>query len=694
MTSPCWVTIILVLWCSAPPTQARAAATGELGRLAAGIRAFEEKRYTAAISALAGLEEGLPKLADYAAYYRTAARVESGDGTVSGADLAATRRGPVASPLAARAWVVEARARVAAGTPWDGVRLLNEHAAGLPQPDGDLALAAAYQAAGDLVRAAECYQRVYHQHPRAAGAARASAALAALKQRMGSAYPRPSARQALERAGRLLEAGSYREARAEYAALAERAAGTESALARLRVGAADYRAGRTHAACAYFRSLEARGPEAGAERLYYLAECARGARDDRSLLAALGDLERTSARSPWRLKALTAAAGRFLAANQPEQYLPLYRAIYEGFRDDPAAGPAHWRVAFDAYRRRAPEAADLLRRHLLFYTAQPTAAGALYFMGRLEESRGDAGAARAAYDKLVALYPNYYYGMLARARLAEAAVAAAHASADMTWFLAGVAFPARVRPELAPTAATELRAERARLLGEAGLGELATAELRFGVTADARPALLAMELARQAGAVHQGLRAMKRYGGDYLSLRLDEASAEFWKLLFPLPWRDPIAREAAAHRLDLFLVAALIRQESEFDPGAVSRARAYGLMQIRPATARAYANRAGVGRLSTAALKQPTTNLMLGMAIFRSMLDAVDGRLEPALAAYNAGPSRADRWSAWHNYAEPAEFVESIPFTETREYVQAVLRNAEVYRRLYAGGAPPPEPGK
>jgi soluble lytic murein transglycosylase len=70
------------------------------------------------------------------------------------------------------------------------------------------------------------------------------------------------------------------------------------------------------------------------------------------------------------------------------------------------------------------------------------------------------------------------------------------------------------------------------------------------------------------------------------------------------------------------------------------------------------------------------------------MIDQYGGRLEPALAAYNAGKSRADAWSSWGSFREPAEFIETIPFTETRNYVQIVLRNAELYRRLYAAEAP------
>jgi soluble lytic murein transglycosylase len=82
-------------------------------------------------------------------------------------------------------------------------------------------------------------------------------------------------------------------------------------------------------------------------------------------------------------------------------------------------------------------------------------------------------------------------------------------------------------------------------------------------------------------------------------------------------------------------------------------------------------------------LTQPSVNLKLGAYILRGMLDERGGRIEETLAAYNAGPIRADEWRGWGTFREPAEFIESIPYPETRDYVQAVLRNAEMYRRLY-----------
>jgi len=192
-----------------------------------------------------------------------------------------------------------------------------------------------------------------------------------------------------------------------------------------------------------------------------------------------------------------------------------------------------------------------------------------------------------------------------------------------------------------------------------------------------------MELAESADAPHQAMRIMKSNSPEYLSLPVPSAPRKFWELLFPLPYRSDLVRNARERDLDPFLLAGLIRQESEFNPQAVSHAKAYGLTQIRPATGRQFARAAGVSRVTTNVLYQPAANLKIGSSILRSMLDHQNGQVEQTLAAYNAGPNRVVEWMAWKTYREPAEFVESIPFTETRDYVQAVLRNAEMYRRLY-----------
>src|ERR1700680_3193335 len=126
-----------------------------------------------------------------------------------------------------------------------------------------------------------------------------------------------------------------------------------------------------------------------------------------------------------------------------------------------------------------------------------------------------------------------------------------------------------------------------------------------------------------------------------------------------------------------------IWQESEFNPLAVSRANAVGLMQLLPKTGKNVAHQESLKHYNATQLFTPAVNLQLGTRYFRGMVDKFGGSFEHALAAYNAGSDRVEEWLGQGKYRDPQEFVESIPFTETREYVQAIMRNASVYKQLY-----------
>ena len=119
---------------------------------------------------------------------------------------------------------------------------------------------------------------------------------------------------------------------------------------------------------------------------------------------------------------------------------------------------------------------------------------------------------------------------------------------------------------------------------------------------------------------------------------------------------------------------------------AVSRANAVGLMQLLPKTGKVVAHEESLKHYNATQLFSPAVNLQLGTRYFRSMVDKFGGSFEHALAAYNAGSDRVEEWMGQGPYRDSPEFVESIPFTETREYVQAIVRNTSVYKQLY--GAP------
>ena len=165
------------------------------------------------------------------------------------------------------------------------------------------------------------------------------------------------------------------------------------------------------------------------------------------------------------------------------------------------------------------------------------------------------------------------------------------------------------------------------------------------------------------------------------SRKFGEVPIAAWKALFPLPYEAALRREAAKNDFDPMFAAGLIRQESTFQADAVSHANAIGLMQVLPKTGKLLARQLKV-RYTKDKLFEPEYNIEIGM-VYIANLVRLTGAPEYAAAAYNAGEDRIAAWKAERNYEEIPEVVESIPFTETREYVQVVLRNTAVYRMIY-----------
>ena len=646
--------------------------------LALGIAAYETKDYATAIADLRKAQPHLAPIADYVAYYVAAARVESRDFDGIAEGLRPVYAGEVNSPFAGRGWILQARA-MKENSPTDAVKLLRDRYGELPQPDGDVNLADCYLAAGDQSHAAEIFERVASQYLTGDAATHAAAVLVSLKDSMGATYPQPSPKDRLHHADRLLETRSLRQARSEYHDLAGELSGLERDQARVRLGETDFLDGRTATAYPYLRELELADSEADAERLAYLVECTRHLTDDDEMKSALDRLAQHYPHSPWRLKALLSAANRFLLVNRPDEFVPLYRAVYQDFPNAPEAALAHWKVTFQAYLHDDPQAQPLLMEHARNYPTHPTAGAALYFLGRWLERSDDPGAALACFRRLTSAWENHYYSMLARERR-PADVAP---KLPIGEFLSTLSIPATAPVPQATSRPTTVRIERSRLLRSAGLADIADSELRFGARNGGQPSLLGMEMAGAADAPHTAMHIMKGMSPEYMSLPFSAAPRKYWETLFPLPFRSDLEQSARQAGVDPFLLAGLIRQESEFDPQALSPANAYGLTQVRPGTGREYARKAGIPRFTNRLLFQPSANLKIGASILRGMLDNNSGQVEQTLASYNAGPSRLVTWLAWNQYREPAEFVESIPFTETRDYVQAVLRNTDVYRRLY-----------
>lgn len=674
---------------TSPPPKA----VGAAGLIALAQHQLDLGNFSSAAEYASSGAAKAPSLNDYAHYIR--AQAEYGLKNYSEVAKSATQvfNQVPASPFVGPAAALAVRADLDGDRPKDALELVQKYYDVIPQPEADLLLARCFAGTGDLAKAAEHYQRVYYDYPTSREATEAANALVDVKQRMSDAYPAPTAADMLGRADKLFHANNPGGARIELYAAIPQLSGVERDQARVRLGVADFLNNNAKAAFEYLSALKVDESEADAERLSYLIRCARKLDRHADVKPFLDHMQQQHAASPWRLDALIYVADQARTDNDPGAYLPLYRACAATFPKDPRSAWCHWREAFESYRKDGDDAFDLLRSHIQQYPDSTDVNDALYFLGRLSERKNDNASARACYEELATRFPNTYYAVLARERLKQPALEAATPSAEMLQFLHSVPWPPREQfPSFVPSEAVEARIDRAQLLQLTGLNDLAEGELKFGARNDGlQHNVYAFELAKMAAArtgPDQAMHYIKTYAPDYLYMPLDEAPVAFWQLAFPIPYRDPIEQYSRGQDLDPFVVAALIRQESEFDPRVISHAKAYGLMQLLPSTGRDLARHFGVRRLPAAQLLTPDRNIQLGTYYFRSFLNSYGGQVELALASYNAGPGRANLWRTWGPFREQAEFVETVPFHETRGYIQIVLRNADVYRRLYSGTVP------
>ncbi len=292
-----------------------------------------------------------------------------------------------------------------------------------------------------------------------------------------------------------------------------------------------------------------------------------------------------------------------------------------------------------------------------------TRARALYWQGRALAARGDAATARQRYAA-AAEFPLAFYGQLGALALGED----------------GAALSARIARTPAPAASASLAAtfadqELARLvLALADIGETRRARtilLRLEeIAADPAEKLLAAQLATRTGRPDHAVWIARRAGATGLMLLADG-----WPAPYPAPTDGP---EPA-------LTFAITRQESNFDPEAVSSANARGLMQLLPSTAQLVARRLSLPYAVGMLTADPVLNMRLGAGYLSQLLDRFAGTLPFAIAGYNAGPGRVDEWVG--TFGDPRggsiamlDWMELIPFGETRNYVQRVIENMAIYR--------------
>jgi soluble lytic murein transglycosylase len=540
--------------------------------------------------------------------------------------------------------------------------------------DYQLALAKAELLAGNTTRATELFEHVYLTYPLSTEAGFARAQLDST-----GALDKLPPEERRHHADALYNARHYFDAAEEYRSLARQSDTDGVSRDTLLVAAAECDLRLHRLTQRELDEIPDTNNEAGARRLYLEMELARDRGDMARQQAVVTEMEQRFPDSLWLAQALYSSGNMYLLANDDPHAIEYYGELARRFPTAHDASMAHWRAAWLNYRMgNFTEAARLFDEQRKLYPASEQAVASLYWRGRIyEDQEHNPAMASAFYATIIRLYPHYYYALMSQQRLAALGqVVPAH-----------VAELDAMKPELIPELTDDVPEDdphvvEAKLLANAGLNAYIAPEIAAADGSREWGAFAEAEIYASDGEAWRAMRLLKRELPFYESAPLDTIPAAYWKILFPEPYWSYIQADSAKNGLNPYMVAALIRQETEFNPGAISGANAWGLMQLLPSVGRAMARQIGLRHFRTADLLNPIINLELGTRYLREMLDEFGDQPEYAFAAYNAGDYRVTAWKADGTYHGMDEFVESIPFTETREYVQAIVRNEAMYREL------------
>lgn len=653
---------------------------GALAWFAIGYAHYLDAQYPAAIAAMQKAQPQIGELKDYTAFFIGNSYVLSNNPEDSFAYLRDFAIRFPDSLYAHDALIAYARALLATNRPAEAVRTLQAHRTPA-SAETEYFLGKAEVQNGQDRAGEEILRHVYYNYATNYTADNAAADLKRIPE--VASLPPVTYAEHLKRAEALYKARRYPAAADEYRTLADLAPPGEQSAALIQLANSYMHDGNTRDARAALDRIPDDGSEASAEKWYQRAEIARNANDEAALTTILEHMRSTTPKSPWLESALFTAGNMYLLRKDYDRAIDYYRELHERFPSGTKAAYAHWKCAWLTYRQnRKEQARKYFDEQIEFYPDTNEVPNAMYWRGRMAEDESQYGAARAYYQKLAERYRNYYYGVLARKRLAVLPAAPSVIVASLQHIGSAPAYDAESKVTDPPE--DDLHYMRARLLENAGVTDLAVRELQAGSSTG--PSWEMLEIAHiysSGGEYFRALQALKRAIAGYFAMDVDALPAPYWHGLFPRPYWDALRRYSDENGIDPYLVASLIRQESEFNPSAISHANAYGLMQLLPKTGKGEAKKAGLQHYNTDSLLDPTTNIELGTRYFRQMIDHFGGQTEYALAAYNAGAERVEDWRASGNFRDVEEFVESIPFTETREYVQAIVRNAEVYKRVY-----------
>jgi soluble lytic murein transglycosylase len=660
-------------------------------RLAQGARFAAAGDFAAGLPLISAPDLGDANLANYATYYRGLAQLGLGrydDAMATLSLLAARPLDGALKELTALQLAEAALARGMADRVEPALSRLTVDKLANPE-DVWLMRARVEDAAGHRAHALESYRRLYYDYPLSPQAAAAPVAIGRL--RTGDLDQGEPFERGLARAERFYSAKRYADARAAFTALSPNDADGKELVA-LRIAESDYYTGKRRQAREALRTMLA-SPSRGAEAKYISLLATKALGDRAGYIREARDLAKDYPESPWAEEALNGLATDYITADDDEAADEVFRQLLQKFPGGRFADRAAWKVGWRAYRAgEFEDAAEVFENAAARSPRADNRPAWLYWAGRARDRLNNPVIANARYRLVVADYQNSYYGRLAAKLLAsrgEAAATGRITAAPAASLSAVVSTDDIIRSlitaQMYPDALREVQYAQ-RVWGDSPQLQATSAWIRHQQG-------LALSADERFAALRGAITTMRRAYPQFMAAGGEAMPADVLRIIFPLDYWPLITKYSTQHNLDPYLIAALMAQESTFTAEIRSHANAYGLMQIIPDTGRRYARKMGIKPFNTAMLRNPETNVQIGTQYFRDLIDRYGGP-HFALASYNAGESRVDRWSNERPGVPQDEFIDDIPFPETQTYVKRILGTAEDYRYLYGGGLLDPNTGQ
>jgi soluble lytic murein transglycosylase len=573
----------------------------------------------------------------------------------------------------------------------------------IDQADIQYQFGKAYLGIGNMQNAVAAFQKVIVLYPAYAGVKEAKQALQKILAKDPKLTPQWTEETLVQSANALLKARFFKEAIAQYEAFKTKYPAS-SHLEECEFGIVDayFQSGDSKKGMSTLEQLVtqygATQKEFAARAIYLISSKHWGADRNEQAQQYLQRVVKDYAQTAWGDNAFYVLGRIAQSAKAYKDAAERYHTLATTYPASDLAEEALWRAGWSYYlSQQYDQAAQVFAEVTQAFPNGSYADESLYWQGRTSEKLKTPQVAINIYRQLLQMFPDTYYGILARKRLRAFNVSA---GTDQQHIGNSPEFSAIVQ-ELRPTLpsamydAITLHIPKVLELHEVRLKNYAEKEIQWiallpqdtPTGSSHQQILFTYFLSRLYAAIEDYLRVIQTVTTLETLLKQSGRQAfpyPFETLKYPLAYWELIKKYAVQNSLDPFLVAAVIRQESAYDPEAISSANAQGLMQLVPLTGKKVAKQAGLRNFDPSQLYDPETNILLGTKYLASLLDQYTSDLYRSLAAYNAGPDATIKWWTDPGIEDQEVIVENITYRATQNYIKQVIRNQHYYRLIYS----------